>query len=229
MPGTFDLVFLDAWKPDYKKFFDLVFPRVTPGGLFLAHNVINKKNEMRDFLAAIATHPQALNTTVSPGHEGISMTYKKRDSVRHQATGANQTFTQCELNSRSPHHQISNESRLTSSACRSTSAAIVAAPTWGRRRFASPDSANSSPASGIRVVDKGDMPRRFPKPRAPGDPHKRYVKDIARVCQRLFQTSLASLAEGAMPIVLGGDHSLGAGSVAAAAAFHAQARARSSG
>src|SRR6185436_4195819 len=24
--GTFDLVFLDAWKPDYKKFFDLVFP-----------------------------------------------------------------------------------------------------------------------------------------------------------------------------------------------------------
>jgi caffeoyl-CoA O-methyltransferase len=76
--GTFDLVFLDAWKPDYKKFFDLVFPRVSPGGLFLAHNVINKKNEMRDFLDAIATHPGALNTTVSPGHEGISMTYKKR-------------------------------------------------------------------------------------------------------------------------------------------------------
>ena len=46
LQGTFDLVFLDAWKPDYKKFFDLVFPRVTPGGLFLAHNVINKKSEM---------------------------------------------------------------------------------------------------------------------------------------------------------------------------------------
>ena len=76
--GNFDLVFLDAWKPDYKKFFDLVFPRVNPGGLFLAHNVINKKNEMRDFLSAIQQHPQALNTTVSPGHEGISMTYKKR-------------------------------------------------------------------------------------------------------------------------------------------------------
>ena len=78
VPGRFDLVFLDAWKPDYKKFFDLVFPRVTPGGLFLAHNVINKKNDMLDFLAAIQAHPQALNTTVSPGHEGISMTYKKR-------------------------------------------------------------------------------------------------------------------------------------------------------
>jgi len=76
--GQFDLVFLDAWKPDYKKFFDLVFPRVTPGGLFLAHNVINKKNDMLDFLSLIETHPQALTTTVSPGHEGISMTYKKR-------------------------------------------------------------------------------------------------------------------------------------------------------
>jgi len=76
--GSFDLVFLDAWKPDYKKFFDLVFPRVTPGGLFLAHNVINKKNDMLDFLSAIETHPQALTTTVSPGHEGISMTYKRR-------------------------------------------------------------------------------------------------------------------------------------------------------
>ena len=76
--GTFDLVFLDAWKPDYKKFFDMVFPRVTPGGLFLAHNVINKKNDMLDFLAAIEKHPTAMNTTVSPGHEGISITYKTR-------------------------------------------------------------------------------------------------------------------------------------------------------
>ena len=78
VPGQFDLVFLDAWKPDYKKFFDLVFPRVAPGGLFLAHNVINKKNEMLDFLSAIQTNAQALTTTVSPSHEGMSITYKKR-------------------------------------------------------------------------------------------------------------------------------------------------------
>jgi caffeoyl-CoA O-methyltransferase len=78
LSGTFDLVFLDAWKPDYKKFFDQIFPRVSPGGLFLAHNVINKKREMGDFLQAIEAHPQALTTIVSPGHEGISMTYRKR-------------------------------------------------------------------------------------------------------------------------------------------------------
>jgi predicted O-methyltransferase YrrM len=76
--GPFDLVFLDAWKPDYKKFFDLVFPRVSAGGLFLAHNVINKKDEMPDFLEAIHSHPAAYTTTVSAGHEGISVTYKKR-------------------------------------------------------------------------------------------------------------------------------------------------------
>ena len=78
LTGTFDVVFLDAWKPDYKKFFDLVFPRVTPGGLFLAHNVINKKSEMGDFLTAIETHPQAVTTIVSAGSEGISMTYRRR-------------------------------------------------------------------------------------------------------------------------------------------------------
>ncbi len=71
---------------------------------------------------------------------------------------------------------------------------------------------------GVRVVDKGDVPSPIPERKGAGDPHKRYVKDIARVCQRLFQASLASFSEGAMPIVLGGDHSLGAGSVAAASA-----------
>jgi len=78
LTGEFDLVFLDAWKPDYKKFFDLVFPRLRPGGLFLAHNVVNKKGDMPDFLAAISSHPQALTSIVTAGHEGISMTYKKR-------------------------------------------------------------------------------------------------------------------------------------------------------
>jgi len=69
---------------------------------------------------------------------------------------------------------------------------------------------------GIQVLDKGDVPSPIPEKKGAGDPRKRYVREIARVCQRVFQTSLASFSEGAMPIVLGGDHSLGAGSVAAA-------------
>ena len=51
-PGTFDFVFLDAWKRDYLKFFDLTFPRLDAGGLFVAHNVVNKRDEMKDFLSA---------------------------------------------------------------------------------------------------------------------------------------------------------------------------------
>jgi len=57
----------------------------------------------------------------------------------------------------------------------------------------------------------------IPETKSPRDEKKKYVREIARVCQKLYETSLASLTEGAFPIVLGGDHSLGAGSVAAAA------------
>lgn len=76
LQGTFDVVFLDAWKPDYKKFFDLVFPRLSAGGIFAAHNVVNKKSEMEPFLQTILTHPGLFTTIVSPGSEGMSVSYK---------------------------------------------------------------------------------------------------------------------------------------------------------
>ena len=76
--GTFDLIFLDAWKPDYQRFFDMTFPRLEPGGLFIAHNVVNKRDQMKNFLTAITTHPRAWTTIVSPSGEGMSLTYKKR-------------------------------------------------------------------------------------------------------------------------------------------------------
>ena len=75
--GTFDLVFIDAWKPDYQRYFELTFPRVTTGGLILAHNVINKGSEMPEFLETIRTHPDVLTSIVSAGDEGISITVKR--------------------------------------------------------------------------------------------------------------------------------------------------------
>jgi caffeoyl-CoA O-methyltransferase len=77
VPGTFDFVFLDAWKKDYKRFFDMVFPRLDKGGLFLAHNVVNKRSEMGDFLDAIQKQPSAWTTIVSPSGEGMSVTLKR--------------------------------------------------------------------------------------------------------------------------------------------------------
>ena len=78
LTGDFDLVFLDAWKPDYKKFFDMVFPRMTAGGVFVAHNVVNKKSEMEPFLKTVQSHPALFTTIVSPSSEGMSVSYKTR-------------------------------------------------------------------------------------------------------------------------------------------------------
>jgi caffeoyl-CoA O-methyltransferase len=75
--GTFDFVFLDAWKKDYKRFLDLVFPRLDKGGLFLAHNVVNKRSEMGDFLDAVQKNPSLWTTIVSPSGEGMSVSLKR--------------------------------------------------------------------------------------------------------------------------------------------------------
>lgn len=77
IPGTFDFVFLDAWKRDYKRFFDLVYPRLDKGGLFVAHNVVNKRDEMGDFLDAVQKHPSLWTTIVSPSGEGMSVSLKR--------------------------------------------------------------------------------------------------------------------------------------------------------
>jgi arginase len=74
---------------------------------------------------------------------------------------------------------------------------------------------------GITVVDTGDLVAPIPETRTARDPRKKYIREIARVCQRLYQQVLDAHEAGALPIVLGGDHSLAAGSVAASADFAA--------
>lgn len=76
LAGTFDFVFLDAWKKDYKRFFDTVYPRLDARGLFVAHNVVNKRSEMGDFLDVIHRHPGLWTTIVSPSGEGMSVSLK---------------------------------------------------------------------------------------------------------------------------------------------------------
>jgi arginase len=70
---------------------------------------------------------------------------------------------------------------------------------------------------GYTVVDKGDLATPIPETQQLRDERKKYIHDIATVCESLYQSARASLAESAKPLVLGGDHSLAAGSVAAAA------------
>ncbi len=84
-------------------------------------------------------------------------------------------------------------------------------------------------ALGYTVADKGNLPTPIPETQEPRDERKKYIREIAKVCQRLYQVALTSFDEGAMPIVLGGDHSLAAGSVAAAADWAKQKKNRAIG
>ena len=77
---------------------------------------------------------------------------------------------------------------------------------------------------GYAIADKGDLPAPIPETQELRDEHKKYIRDIAKVCTKVYQTALESLEEGAMPIVLGGDHSVAAGSAAAAAEWAKQSK-----
>ena len=74
-------------------------------------------------------------------------------------------------------------------------------------------------ALGVAVVDEGDLPTPIPESKSAGDPRKKYIREIARICERLYKASLGVLQSGGVPVVLGGDHSLAAGSVAATADY----------
>ena len=70
---------------------------------------------------------------------------------------------------------------------------------------------------GSVVVDKGNLDAPIPETRTARDPRKKYIREIARVCLRLYGQVAQAHEEGALPIVIGGDHSLAAGSVGASA------------
>ena len=74
--GPYDLVFIDAWKQDYVRYLDMVIPIVRSGGVIVAHNVTDLKEELTDFLRAVQTNPQLRTTIENPGPGGYSVTYK---------------------------------------------------------------------------------------------------------------------------------------------------------
>jgi len=76
-------------------------------------------------------------------------------------------------------------------------------------------------AMGRTVIDRGDLAAPIPETQTERDPRKKYVREIARVCQKLYQQVYQAHEDGALPVVLGGDHSLAAGSVGASADFAA--------
>ncbi len=80
LEGPFDFVFSDADKEWYKNYFVAVWPKVTAGGCFTAHNVSGRfvGAGVRDFLAHLKTVPDAVTTMDRSSREGISITCKRR-------------------------------------------------------------------------------------------------------------------------------------------------------
>ena len=70
---------------------------------------------------------------------------------------------------------------------------------------------------GREVVDRGDVPVPIPESCALGEESKRYVVEIATVCRTLANLTEESTTGQRIPVCLGGDHSLAAGSVAGVA------------
>jgi len=72
---------------------------------------------------------------------------------------------------------------------------------------------------GYTVDDQGDLPSPIRETRKAVDPTKKYINEIAQVCRSLYDVTRRAHEAGALPLVLGGDHSLAAGSVAASADY----------
>jgi len=70
---------------------------------------------------------------------------------------------------------------------------------------------------GYEVEDDGDVGVPAPETRAPGSANARYLEPIYHVCNRLRLRVRRSLAQGEIPVVLGGDHSIAIGTVSGVA------------
>ncbi len=67
VPGEFDFVFIDAHKPEYYDYLQLVRHRMEQGGAITAHNVTGRDRSMADFEEAIMNDP-GLETEIFSRH-----------------------------------------------------------------------------------------------------------------------------------------------------------------
>ena len=73
---------------------------------------------------------------------------------------------------------------------------------------------------GYQVEDLGNISVKQPEEQHYGDKRAKYLKEISETCQGLADAVERTLADEMMPLVLGGDHSIAAGSAAGVASFY---------
>jgi len=77
LPGPFDFVFLDADRANYRTYLDLLIPKLLPGGLLVADNVISHQQELDDYLTRVKSHPDLFSVTLPVG-KGEELSFKVR-------------------------------------------------------------------------------------------------------------------------------------------------------
>src|SRR5690349_21738999 len=75
-------------------------------------------------------------------------------------------------------------------------------------------------ALGHVVEDGGNVAVAIPEQKKEGDPHAKYLKEITATCTKEAELVMKTLEAGKVPLVLGGDHSVAAGTVAGVAEFY---------
>ncbi|OHB73930.1 MAG: hypothetical protein A2Z25_05365 [Planctomycetes bacterium RBG_16_55_9] len=81
LKGELDFAFIDALKSDYLKYFKLIEPKLVPGAVVVADNVIQSARAMKDFLDYIQTSPDYDTVIIRASMEkndGMSVSYKIR-------------------------------------------------------------------------------------------------------------------------------------------------------
>ena len=68
LTGPFDLVFLDADRPSYLTYLELVVPRLRTSGMLVADNVTSHASELTDYLSRVKSHPELFTVTVPIGN-----------------------------------------------------------------------------------------------------------------------------------------------------------------
>ncbi len=77
---VFDLVFIDAEKKDYDAYFELVRPKVEPGGLILADNVLSHEETLGAYSRARQSDPGLESVTV-PLDRGLELSVVLTESL----------------------------------------------------------------------------------------------------------------------------------------------------
>ena len=75
---------------------------------------------------------------------------------------------------------------------------------------------------GLKVEDAGNIEVRIPEEVHYGEKNQMYLGEISEACTHLAERVLSTLQGGQFPLVLGGDHSIAAGSIAGVSAFYRQ-------